>query len=54
MQAVCFVAVFFFASCIGSLRGGLFCCRVGFPPGQLYAVVFLVRGGLRKCKPFVL
>ena len=54
MQAVCFVAVFFFASGIGSLRCVLFCNGVGFPQGQLYAVVFLVRGGLRKCKPFVL
>ena len=27
---------------------------MGFPQGQLYAVVFLVRGGFRKCKPFVL
>ena len=27
---------------------------MGFPQGQLYAVAFLVRGGLRKCKPFIL
>ena len=53
MQAVYFVAVFFFASGIGSLRCVLFCRRVGFSRGQLYAVAFLVLGGLRKCKPFV-
>ena len=46
--------MFFFARGIGSLRGVLFCSRVGFPPGQLYAVAFLVRGGLRKYKPFIL
>ena len=54
MQAVELFAVWVFASGIGSLRCVLFCRRVGFPQGQLYAVVFLVRGGLRKCKPFVL
>ena len=54
MQAVELFAVWVFASGIGSLRGVLFCRRVGFPQGQLYAVVFLVRGGLRKCKPFIL
>ena len=54
MQAVCFVAVFFFASGYGGVRGGLFCHGVGVPQWQLYAVVFLVRCGLRKCKPFVL
>ena len=54
MQAVYFVAVFFFARGIGSLRCGLFCSRVGVPQGQLYATVFVVLGGLRKCKPFIL
>ena len=54
MQAVYFVAVWVFASGIGSLRCGLFCRRVGFTQGQFSAVVFVVRGGLRKCKPFVL
>ena len=42
MQDVYFVAVFFFASGIGFLRGVLFCRRVGFPQGQLYAVRFVV------------
>ena len=42
MQAVCFVAVFFFASGIGSLPGVLFCRRVGFPQGQLYSAVFVL------------
>ena len=51
MQAVGLFAVWVFASGIGSLRCGSFCRRVGFPQGQLYAAVFLVRGGLRKCKP---
>ena len=52
MQAVCFVMGWVFASGIGSLRCVLFCRRVGFPQGQLYAVVFLVRGVLRKRKPW--
>ena len=52
MQAVCFVMGWVFASGIGSLRGVLFCHGVGVPQWQLYAVVFLVRGGLRKCKPW--
>ena len=52
MQAVELFAVWVFASGIGSLRCGLFCRRVGFSQGQLYAVVFLVRGGFRKCKPW--
>ena len=43
-----------FASCICSLPGVLFCRRVGFAQGQLYAAVFVVLGGLRKCKPFIL
>ena len=54
MQAVCFVMGWVFASGSGVVRGGLFCHGVGVPQWQLYAVVFLVRGGLRKCKPFVL
>ena len=54
MQAVELFAVWVFASGIGSLQSFLFCHGVGVPQGQLYAVVFLVRGGLRKCKPFVL
>ena len=54
MQAVELFAVWVFASGIGSLRCVLFCRRVGFSQGQLYAVAFLVRGGLRKCKPFIL
>ena len=43
-----------FASGTGVVRGGLFCHGVGFSQVQLYAVVFVVRGGLRKCKRFVL
>ena len=54
MQAVYFVAVFFFASCICSWRCGLFCHGVCFSQGQLYTAVFVVLGGLRKCKPFIL
>ena len=54
MQAVCFVMGWVFASGIGSLRCVLFCRRVGVPQWQLYAVVFVVLGGFRKCKPFVL
>ena len=54
MQAVYFVMVWFFVSCIGFVRGCFFCHGVGFPQWQLYAAVFLVRGGLRKRKPFVL
>ena len=54
MQAVCFVMGWVFASGYGVVLGGLFCHGVGVPQWQLYAVVFLVRGGLRKCKPFVL
>ena len=54
MQAVELFAWWVFASGIGSLRCGLFCHGVGVPQGQLYAVVLLVRGGLRKRKPFVL
>ena len=54
MQAVCFVAVFFFASGSGVVWGGLFCHGVGVHQWQLYAVVFLVRGGFRKRRPFVL
>ena len=42
----------FFVSCIGFVRGCFFCHRVVFPQGQLYAAVFVVRGGLRPCKPF--
>ena len=34
--------MFFFASGIGSLRGVLFCRRVGFPQGQLYSAVFVL------------
>ena len=52
MQAVCFVMGWVFASGSGVVRGGLFCHGVGGPQWQLYAVVFLVRGGLRKCKPW--
>ena len=54
MQAVCFVMGWFFVSCIGFVRGCFFCHGVGFPQWQLYAAVFVVRGGLRKRKPFVL
>ena len=54
MQAVYFVAVFFFARGICSGRCGLFCSRVCFSQGQLYAAVFVVLGGFRKCKPFIL
>ena len=53
MQAVELFAVWVFASGIGSLQSFLFCHGVGVPQGQLYAVVFLVRGGLRKCKTFI-
>ena len=52
MQAVELFAVWVFASGIGSLRCGFFCHGVGVPQWQLYAVVFLVRGGFRKCKPW--
>ena len=52
MQAVELFAVWVFASGICSWRGCFFCHGVGVPQGQLYAVVFLVRGGLRKCKPW--
>ena len=54
MQAVCFVAVFFFARGICSWRRFVFCRRVVFPKGQLFAALFVVLGGFRKCKPFVL
>ena len=54
MQAVCFVMGFFFASGSGVVRCGFFCHGMGILQWQLYAVVFLVRGGLRKCRPFVL
>ena len=54
MQAVCFVMGWVFASGSGVVWGGLFCHGVGVPQWQLYAVVFLVRGGLRKYRPFVL
>ena len=52
MQAVELFAVWVFASGIGSLRCGLFCHGVGVPQGQLYAAVFVVLGGFRKCKPW--
>ena len=52
MQAVELFAVWVFASGIGSWRCGLFCHGVGVPQGQLYAAVFVVLGGLRKCKPW--
>ena len=52
MQAVELFAVWVFVSSICSCQGGSFCRRVGFSHGQLYAVVFLVRGGLRKSKPW--
>ena len=52
MQAVELFAVWVFASGYGFLRGVLFCRRVGFAQGQLYAAVFVVLGGLRKCKPW--
>ena len=51
---VWFVRVWVFASGAGAWLGGLFCSRVGFPQWQLYAAVFVVRGVLRPCKPFVL
>ena len=54
MQAVELFAVWVFASGIGSLRCGLFCHGVGVPQGQLYTAVFVVLGGFRKCKPFIL
>ena len=54
MQAVCFVMGWVFASGSGVVRGGLFCHGVGVLQWQLYSAVFVVRGGLRKCKPFVL
>ena len=54
MQAVELFAVWVFASGICSWRGCFFCHGVGVHQRQLYAVVFLVRGGLRKCKPFIL
>lgn len=52
MQAVELFAVWVFASGIGSLRCGLFCHGVGVPQGQLYSAGFVVRCGLRPCKPF--
>ena len=52
--AVWFVRVWVFASGSGFVQGCLFCSRVGFPQWQLYAAVFVVRCGLRPCKPFVL
>ena len=54
MQAVELFAVWVFASGIGSLRCGLFCHGVWVPQGQLYTAVFVVLGGFRKCKPFIL
>ena len=46
MQAVCFVAVFFFASGIGSLRCVLFCNGVGVLPGYWFlAVRFVLSSG---------
>ena len=54
MQAVCFVMGWVFASGSGVVRCGFFCHGVGVPQWQLYAVVFVVLGGFRKCKPFVL
>ena len=48
MQSVYFFAVFFFASGIGSVRGGFF-CRGGRGFSDLVVMdVFFVRGGLRK------
>ena len=41
-QAVELFAVWVFASGICSLRCGLFCSRVGFPQGQLYAAGFVL------------
>ena len=52
MQAVELFAVWVFTSGIGSLRCGFFCHGVCFPKGQLYAAVFVVLGGFRKCKPW--
>ena len=52
VQAVWFVAVLVFASGSGFVQGCFFCGRVGFPQGQLYAAVFVVRIGLWPCKPF--
>ena len=54
MQAVKLFAWWVFASGISSLRCGLFCSRVCFSQWQLSASVFVVLGGLRKCKPFIL
>ena len=42
MQAVELFAVWVFASGICSLRCVLFCSRVGFPQGQLYAAGFVL------------
>ena len=53
MQAVQFFAVFFFASGIGAVHGGFFCRGGRGFPGQVVMTGFFVRGGLRKCKPFI-
>ena len=42
MQAVCFVMGLVFTSGSGVVRVVLFCRRVGFPKGQLYAALFVV------------
>ena len=42
MQAVCFVAVFFFASGSGVVQGGLFCHGVGVLPGYWFLAVRFV------------
>ena len=51
MQAVQFFAVRFFASGIGSVRGGFFCRGVGVLSGQDVMAGVFCGGGLRKCKP---
>ena len=53
MQSVYFFAVFFFASGIGSVRGGFFCRGVGVLSGQDVMAGVFCGGGLRKCNPFI-